>query len=243
MRLCRATEITCPEIRLTLSPGTDSRTLHCAGSVPPTTPRGTAVSVPRCITFGLSCRARLIPARRNRWLAAIRSTPPAGLRRRYRRPAIGRASGALSMRRLPPRVRRGGRRGGHASYGRSPLITAHGLVIVPGLRESLRPPTEMPGDRRNPEITNARSLTWHLLCSPDRIRTGVTALRGRRPRPLDDGAVLILLCWSYCADRAGWRSQRGTDYRLATGQANRRVRRQSSRHERARTYITSALSR
>src|ERR1700759_4272335 len=25
--------------------------------------------------------------------------------------------------------------------------------------------------------------------SPDRIRTGVTALRGRRPRPLDDGAV------------------------------------------------------
>jgi hypothetical protein len=24
--------------------------------------------------------------------------------------------------------------------------------------------------------------------SPDRIRTGVTALRGRRPRPLDDGA-------------------------------------------------------
>lgn len=27
-------------------------------------------------------------------------------------------------------------------------------------------------------------------CSPDRIRTGATALRGRRPRPLDDGAVL-----------------------------------------------------
>src|SRR5215204_372412 len=26
-------------------------------------------------------------------------------------------------------------------------------------------------------------------CSPDRIRTGATALRGRRPRPLDDGAV------------------------------------------------------
>ncbi len=29
----------------------------------------------------------------------------------------------------------------------------------------------------------------HATCSPDRIRTGVTALRGRRPRPLDDGAV------------------------------------------------------
>src|SRR5215213_11912291 len=26
-------------------------------------------------------------------------------------------------------------------------------------------------------------------CSPDRIRTGATALRGRRPGPLDDGAV------------------------------------------------------
>src|SRR5690348_12245666 len=26
------------------------------------------------------------------------------------------------------------------------------------------------------------------LCSPDRIRTGATALRGRRPGPLDDGA-------------------------------------------------------
>ena len=28
----------------------------------------------------------------------------------------------------------------------------------------------------------------HSRSSPDRIRTGVTALRGRRPRPLDDGA-------------------------------------------------------
>jgi hypothetical protein len=27
--------------------------------------------------------------------------------------------------------------------------------------------------------------------SPDRIRTGATALRGRRPRPLDDGAVTL----------------------------------------------------
>jgi hypothetical protein len=27
--------------------------------------------------------------------------------------------------------------------------------------------------------------------SPDRIRTGVTALRGRRPRPLDDGAEQV----------------------------------------------------
>src|SRR5690349_24080874 len=31
--------------------------------------------------------------------------------------------------------------------------------------------------------------TWGLeRCSPERIRTAATALRGRRPRPLDDGA-------------------------------------------------------
>jgi Glutamine amidotransferases class-II len=35
----------------------------------------------------------------------------------------------------------------------------------------------------------AIGLAFHVR-SPDRIRTGVTALRGRRPRPLDDGAVL-----------------------------------------------------
>src|ERR1700758_555164 len=29
------------------------------------------------------------------------------------------------------------------------------------------------------------------MSSPDRIRTGVTALRGRRPRPLDDGAKMV----------------------------------------------------
>ena len=31
-----------------------------------------------------------------------------------------------------------------------------------------------------------------LSCSPEQIRTAVTALRGRRPRPLDDGAVLCV---------------------------------------------------
>ncbi len=39
------------------------------------------------------------------------------------------------------------------------------------------------------KIVAAGPLTWHSFGSPDRIRTGVTALRGRRPRPLDDGAV------------------------------------------------------
>ena len=32
-----------------------------------------------------------------------------------------------------------------------------------------------------------------VRCSPDRIRTGATALRGRRPRPLDDGARTFLV--------------------------------------------------
>ena len=35
-------------------------------------------------------------------------------------------------------------------------------------------------------------------CSPEQIRTAVTALRGRRPRPLDDGAVL---CFSSSGGR------------------------------------------
>jgi hypothetical protein len=37
-----------------------------------------------------------------------------------------------------------------------------------------------------------RPLTWYFLCSPERIRTAVTALRGRRPRPLDDGTMIFI---------------------------------------------------
>ena len=33
------------------------------------------------------------------------------------------------------------------------------------------------------------------FCSPDGIRTRATALRGRRPRPLDDGARNFVLLW------------------------------------------------
>jgi hypothetical protein len=49
---------------------------------------------------------------------------------------------------------------------------------VPSVRPGLAP---QPPSQRVPAGSS--------LCSPDRIRTGVTALRGRRPRPLDDGAV------------------------------------------------------
>ena len=45
------------------------------------------------------------------------------------------------------------------------------------------------GDHREITKCQAIGLAFHVR-SPDRIRTGVTALRGRRPRPLDDGAVL-----------------------------------------------------
>jgi hypothetical protein len=36
------------------------------------------------------------------------------------------------------------------------------------------------------------ALTCGYVCSPDGIRTRATALRGRRPRPLDNGAVRLL---------------------------------------------------
>src|SRR6266496_5795816 len=39
----------------------------------------------------------------------------------------------------------------------------------------------------SPPLVQVRELLA-IRCSPDRIRTGATALRGRRPRPLDDGA-------------------------------------------------------
>ncbi len=49
-------------------------------------------------------------------------------------------------------------------------------------------PTVQPGP--TPGIPGQRNPAGpSATCSPDRIRTGVTALRGRRPRPLDDGAV------------------------------------------------------
>ena len=86
---------------------------------------------------------------------------------------------------------------------------------------------------RSATIRSGRSASWPgylkgpdrdllrgqaLFSSPDRIRTGVTALRGRRPRPLDDGAVRVC---------------RQEHYRLATKQANRRPAR--LRNEQART--------
>jgi hypothetical protein len=48
--------------------------------------------------------------------------------------------------------------------------------------------------RQKPRSNDSRSrpivivTCCYVRCSPDRIRTGATALRGRRPGPLDDGA-------------------------------------------------------
>jgi hypothetical protein len=43
------------------------------------------------------------------------------------------------------------------------------------------------GDPYHPARSHS-SFDAERRSSPDRIRTGATALRGRRPRPLDDGA-------------------------------------------------------
>src|SRR4051794_1772731 len=55
-----------------------------------------------------------------------------------------------------------------------------------------RPGSTGHGCRRANHKTPARQA-FRLVsgCSPDGIRTHATALRGRRPRPLDDGAVLV----------------------------------------------------
>ena len=46
------------------------------------------------------------------------------------------------------------------------------------------------GARSDPGREQARTRIECGPCSPEQIRTAVTALRGRRPRPLDDGALL-----------------------------------------------------
>ena len=47
--------------------------------------------------------------------------------------------------------------------------------------------------RRSP-APPSRGTNRASVCSPEQIRTAVTALRGRRPRPLDDGARLAVPC-------------------------------------------------
>jgi hypothetical protein len=94
-----------------------------------------------------------------------------------------------------------------------------------------------PGGRPPGQAANEREAgeaSEHDWCSPDRIRTGVTALRGRRPRPLDDGAehpggrlTPPPLPGGALADRSGnfaghVRPQRCTPYRLPVSAANRR---------------------
>src|SRR6266540_2554274 len=49
-----------------------------------------------------------------------------------------------------------------------------------------------------------------LCCSPDGIRTHATALRGRRPRPLDDGALGLSRCRGNGAERYQHRRPRAS---------------------------------
>ena len=69
-----------------------------------------------------------------------------------------------------------------------------------GLRAHCRPPRALMGSPQARDAAHAggridragragdRRLVVCSLCSPDGIRTHATAVRGRRPRPLDDGA-------------------------------------------------------
>ena len=62
------------------------------------------------------------------------------------------------------------------------LVGGRGCIDAPALtaEQTLRPTFRH-------EIGGFRLLTQEI-CSPDGIRTYATAVRGRRPRPLDDGA-------------------------------------------------------
>src|SRR5713226_8727166 len=44
------------------------------------------------------------------------------------------------------------------------------------------------GARNRPAPSQVRDVRAGVVSSPEQVRTAVSALRGRRPRPLDDGA-------------------------------------------------------
>ncbi len=65
------------------------------------------------------------------------------------------------------------------------------LLIGEGIRCPILPPdfTTSATIKGLTATVATKPFACCYVSSPDRIRTGVTALRGRRPRPLDDGAV------------------------------------------------------
>ena len=67
------------------------------------------------------------------------------------------------------------------------------MLVAPTRRAGLRRHVAEPFmfcDPSRPNHRETRQKGGFLSGSPDQIRTGVTGLRGRRPRPLDDGAVV-----------------------------------------------------
>jgi hypothetical protein len=80
-------------------------------------------------------------------------------------------------------------------FQRAALIEAAEAIGVEGLQpHELRHPATMTLD---PHATARPAIREAQMCSPDRIRTGATALRGRRPGPLDDGARKSTRAWRW----------------------------------------------
>ena len=66
-------------------------------------------------------------------------------------------------------------------------------------------PVPATGAGDGPGRDETRTRGPGLDCSPEQIRTAVSALRGRRPRPLDDGAVVLAPGWVHHRHRVGGR--------------------------------------
>src|SRR4051812_34544426 len=68
----------------------------------------------------------------------------------------------------------------------------------------------MPCSEDAPRARKTKPEQYRKARTPDQVRTGVTALRGRRPRPLDDGG------WTYMTgDIASFAGVPGLEPRLA----------------------------
>ena len=72
-------------------------------------------------------------------------------------------------------------------------------MIAPNNRAAPTPLPSAPPSRIKKKPRPAVCEAWFLFCTPYGIRTRVTGVRGRRPRPLDERglelAILLLLAY------------------------------------------------